>query len=112
MDIAEMSMRVYYCFKGSGDRRIPAKVAVIYGRDTYNAESVKDSAANDESNETDSMYFCRARGPPSDIAKEISKLLNKENSISSPHIADSPRESCRLVKRILSKIFTMKKFSL
>jgi hypothetical protein len=57
-------------------------------------------------------YFAETRSPPFDIAKAISKLLNKRRSISRQDIAELPKLSWKLMKRILSQIFTVKKIQL
>jgi hypothetical protein len=72
---------------------------------------VKDSVYEDESDEIYPSYFAETRRPPSDIAKAISKPLNKRPSISRQDIAELPKLSWKLVKITLSQIFTMKKFS-
>jgi hypothetical protein len=92
--------------------QIREKIAKIDEEDTETAESVKYWVCEDESDEIDLPYFSETRSPSSDIAKAISKLLNKRSSISKQDIAGSPRVSCKLVRQTLSKVFTMKKFTL
>jgi protein-arginine kinase activator protein McsA len=79
--------------------------------DAYTAEFVKDWVCEAESDEIYPSYFAEIQCQPSDIAKALSKLLNKRPSISRQDIAELPKLSCKLVKRTLSQIFTMKKFS-
>jgi hypothetical protein len=79
--------------------------------DTYTVKSVKDSVCEDKSDEIYPSYLAETRRAPSEIAKAISKLLNKRLSISEQDIADLPKLSWKSVKMTLSQIFTMKKFS-
>jgi hypothetical protein len=108
---AQMSIRLYYRFTRHHERRIGEKIAIIYGWDAYTAESVKYWVCEDDGDEIYPTSFSETRSPPSDIAKEISQLLNKRPSISRQDIADSPKVSCKLVKRTFTQVFTMKKFS-
>jgi hypothetical protein len=89
---------------------VPLKSEAINGQDAYTAEFVKYWVCEDDGDEISPTSFFETRSPPSDIAKAISQLLNKIPSISRQDIADPPKGRCKLVKRTLSQIFTMKKF--
>jgi hypothetical protein len=60
----------------------------VYAGEAYTAQSVKGWVCEDDSDEIYPSYFADTWDPPSDIAKAISKPLNKKPSISRQHIAE------------------------
>jgi protein-arginine kinase activator protein McsA len=108
--MAELFMRLYHRLKGHHERQIREEIAIIYEWDACPAESVKYWVCEDDSDEIYPTHFSESWIPPCDIAKAISQLLNKRASISRLNIAESPKVSCKSVKRTLGQVFARKKF--
>jgi hypothetical protein len=105
-------MIFYYSLKGHGCKRIDMKLVITDHRDAYPIYSVKPWGCEYESGRRDPIDFPKAGKLPSDIAEAVSQTRSDQPFSSTKYIATQRRMSRKLMKRTLTDVVEMRKFSL
>jgi hypothetical protein len=80
--------------------------------EAYTIGSVKHCVSKYDGDRREPIDFAKPGGPPSDIVEAISKVLNEEPFSSTTYVAARLRTNRELVKRTLTNVLGMRKFSL